>query len=59
MIAMLCIAVLVASLPLHKTEFVVNASSTSTIAIVENTFNSINEISQAVYSADNITVTSL
>ena len=55
----LCIPLLVASMPLYKTEFVVGTPDSSTSTIIEKTLDFINEVSQTIYSAENVTVTAL
>ena len=55
----LCIPLLVASMPLYNTEFVVDTTDSSTSTIIEKTLDFINEVSQTLYSAENVTVTAL
>lgn len=53
------IPIFIGAIPLYETDFVVDTSETSTDEIIDNTLAFLTEISNVMYSRDNITVTSL
>ena len=58
-IAISCISIIVTSIPLYKTEFIVDTTTTMTADLQENVLAFMNECSEINYSPENITVTSV
>ena len=55
-LVMLSIPVIVSSLPVYETDFVVHTDDTSTDSILEKVLVFVNELGTTFYSHDNITV---